>query len=88
MIVDLLYDRATLPVDLQDKNVSVVQHPTLTPLENEKAAFFDAIQGPIRSKPLDEIVKDGQKIALVLPDGTRPLPSKKTTSLVIRSFKT
>ena len=77
MHVELLYGQGRLPVDLPSDNVTVVQEPPLHGLPDEKAGFLEAVGQPIGGRPLHDIVRDSQHVAVVIPDGTRPLPFRK-----------
>lgn len=80
MHVELLYGQGQLPVDLPSDNVTVIQQPPLQGLTDEKAGFLEAVRQPIGGRPLHDIVQDGQHVAVVIPDGTRPLPFQKLLS--------
>ncbi|WP_207956038.1 lactate racemase domain-containing protein [Rubrobacter marinus] len=46
-------------------------------LPDERAAFLEAVRQPIDARPLKEIVGAGEKLAVVIPDGTRALPRER-----------
>ena len=46
-------------------------------LADERAAFVDAVRHPIESPPLRACVAAGERVAVVIPDMTRPLPSDR-----------
>ncbi len=74
MIVQLQYGKTGLPVDVPGTQIRVIE-PTFVPgLPDEAAAFTEAVRTPIEAAPLREIVKAGERVAVVIPDGTRPLP--------------
>ena len=77
MQIELLYGHGKLSVDLPSDNITVIEQPSLQALPDEKAGFWEALQNPIGSPPLKDLVRPGQKVALAIPDGTRPLPSQK-----------
>src|SRR5262249_15518475 len=49
-------------------------------LPDESAAFRDAVRAPINSKPLRELIGANDRVAVVIPDITRPLPSDRLVS--------
>lgn len=86
MTFDLLYGRSGLNVTLNSKQVKIIRQTPVKALENEKAGFFEALQNPTASQPLDSIISDGQKIAVIIPDGTRPLPSQKLIQWLLEAL--
>ncbi|MCI0523801.1 MAG: nickel-dependent lactate racemase, partial [Acidobacteria bacterium] len=44
---------------------------------DEAAAFREAVRAPINSKPLRELIGANDRVAVVIPDVTRPLPSDR-----------
>ena len=55
-------------------------------LPDERAAFFDALRAPLGSKPLDELVDARDRVALVIPDITRPFPSDRVLPLLLEAL--
>lgn len=76
MRIKLAYGKTGLEVDLPDRNTALVQ-PQFTPgLTDEDAALTTALRQPIGSKPVREIVKKSDSVAIVFSDLTRPQPRK------------
>jgi nickel-dependent lactate racemase len=77
MKVHLQYGRDGLDVDIPSERVRVIE-PTFVPgLPDEAAAFIEAVRAPIGGKPLRECVAAGERVAIVIPDITRPLPTDR-----------
>ena len=77
MRVHLQYGRDGLDVELPSERVRVIE-PTFVPgLPDEAAAFTEAVRAPIGGKPLRECVAAHERVAVVIPDITRPLPSDR-----------
>lgn len=77
MKITLPYGNTDLAVEVPGRNVRVIE-PTFTAgLPDEAAAFQQAARTPIGRPPLREVVKPGERLAVVIPDGTRPLPSDR-----------
>ncbi len=76
MRVHLQYGRTGLDVDIPGR-VTVLQPRFVAGLDDEHAAFLDAIARPIEARPLAEIVRATDRVAVVIPDITRPLPSDR-----------
>ncbi len=77
MRVHLQYGRSGLDVDFPLTNVTVVEPRYVPGLPDEHAAFRGAIASPIASPPLLDIVNGRDRVAIVIPDITRPLPSHR-----------
>ncbi len=70
------YDKTTLHYDIPDENLIDILTPNETPaaLTGEEEVMR-ALQAPIGTPRLREIVKPGEKIAIVTSDITRPMPT-------------
>ena len=77
MKVHLQYGREGLAVDVPGRNVKLIEPRFLPGLPDERAAFREAVRAPIGAAPLRELVKPGERVAVVIPDLTRPLPSDR-----------
>ena len=77
MKVHLQYGRDGIDVELPSARVRVIE-PTFVPgLTDEAAAFTDAVRTPIGGRPLRESVAAHERVAVVIPDITRPLPTDR-----------
>ena len=76
MRVHLQYGREGLDVEMPG-DVTVVEPRFVPGLPDEAAAFREAVRAPVESRPLREIVKATDRVAVVIPDLTRPLPSDR-----------
>lgn len=77
MKVDLQYGVNGLSLEFPWKNVTVLQPQFVEGLPDEQQSFLEAVSKPIGTKPLRELIKPSDKVAVVIPDITRPLPSDK-----------
>lgn len=77
MRVELLYGDGVLPVDVPGENVRVITPPHAHPLADESAARREAFAHPIGAPPLREVLRGARTVAVVIPDGTRPLPFER-----------
>ena len=76
MIVKLAYGRDGLEVELPDDRTTVIE-PTYVPgLPDAEGAILTALRNPIGTRPLRQIVKPDQTVAISVCDITRPMPSK------------
>lgn len=77
MKVHLQYGQTGLELDLTGINATVLEPKFQPGLADEAAGFTRAVRDPINSRPLRELVKATERVAVVIPDGTRPLPSDR-----------
>jgi lactate racemase len=75
MHIELGYDKGTIGVDIEDRNLLgiVVPKPVSTGILGIDEVIR-AMNCPIGSKKLRDLVKKGEKVAIVTSDITRPLP--------------
>jgi nickel-dependent lactate racemase len=73
----LQYGKGDLSVEIPSSNVTVLRAKHDEGLPNEAAAFREAVRHPIGSAPLKELVGTKDRVAVVIPDITRPLPSDR-----------
>jgi len=77
MFVKLPYDKNTIEVDIPEENLEGFLEPIkVAPKDKPENIIKAALEKPIGSKPLMEIIKPGEKVAIVTSDITRPCPSK------------
>lgn len=77
MNIHLQYGREGLDVTLPGANVTVLRPRFVPGLADEHAAFVDAVRAPIGSAPLREKIAATDRVAVVIADGTRALPSDR-----------
>lgn len=77
MTINLQYGTTGLSLDLTGINATVIRPQHVAALPSEHEGFVEAVRQPIGTKPLRELVKATDKVAVVIPDGTRPLPSDR-----------
>ncbi len=77
MRVRLQYGREGLLAEIPGTNVTVLEPRFAPGLGDERGAFQEAVRRPIGARPLRETVKATDRVAVVIPDLTRPLPSDR-----------
>ena len=77
MRTELQYGKGELTVEIPSSDVTVLRTKHEDGLPNEAAAFREAVRHPIGSAPLNELVGAKDRVAVVIPDITRPLPSDR-----------
>jgi lactate racemase len=84
--IHLQYGHDGLDVDLPGE-VTVLQPRFVEGLPDERAAFVEAVRRPLRSRPLAEVIQDHDRVAIVIPDLTRPLPSDRLLPWVLEELR-
>lgn len=71
------FGKTTVNLEIPDRNLLKILNakPVEAPADQTQPVV-DALMNPIGTKPLHEIVKLGEKIAIITSDITRPMPSK------------
>jgi nickel-dependent lactate racemase len=77
MRIRLDYGKTGLELDLTGVNATVLRPCHLSGLPDEAMAFTAAVRAPLGTRPLRELVSAQETVAVVIPDGTRPLPSDR-----------
>ena len=77
MIVSLRYGRGDLQVDVPSARTTVIEPRFVPGLADEAAAFREAVRSPVAARALHDCVRAGERLAVAIPDITRPLPSDR-----------
>lgn len=77
MKLHLHYGTTGLDLDVRGLNTTVLAPQFLEGLPDEPAGFTAAVRSPIGTRPLREHIAASDRVAVVIPDGTRPLPSDR-----------
>ena len=77
MFTHLQYGKEGIGVEIPSENVTVLAPRFIPGLADEAAAFRQAVRSPINSKPLRDLIGTNDRVAVVIPDITRPLPSNR-----------
>jgi nickel-dependent lactate racemase len=84
MRIKLAYGKDGLPLELDDAlNVTVVEPAFGPPLADPAAAVRAALEAPVGSLPLRELVRPGMRVGVVFSDITRPAPNPLLLSAVL-----
>ena len=87
MRIKLAYGKEGLWVNLPDERVTVIEPKFVPGLPDEEAALRGALQEPIGSPPLRELVEPGQSVVVVFPDLTRPMPNDRVLPVLLAELK-
>ena len=72
MKIPLHYGKDFLHLEIDAPHVTVIEPKFIAGLPDEWAAFQQAVRTPINCQPLREQIKATDKVAVVIPDITRP----------------
>jgi nickel-dependent lactate racemase len=81
--ITLEYGTGGLPVTIPAGNVTVLAPRFVPGVVDEQAAFVAAARDPRESAPLSACVGAHDRVAIVIPDITRPLPSARLLPWVL-----
>ncbi|WP_026074281.1 nickel-dependent lactate racemase [Brevibacillus massiliensis] len=85
MKTTLMYGKEGLTIEVPDHAV-LVEPRHLPGLADERAAVLKALREPIGTPPLREMVKETDKVAIVISDITRPTPNHKLVPWLIEEL--
>ena len=75
-----------LDVTVPGREVTVLSPLFVPGLPDEEAAFLEAVRAPLSARPLAEIVGAHERVAIVIADVTRPLPSDRLLPWILREL--
>jgi len=77
MKIHLQYGTDGLELDVDAPQVKVIEPRFIAGLPDERSAFQESARNPIECRPLREQIKSTDRVAVVIPDITRPLPTER-----------
>lgn len=77
MQVELQYGADALRAEMPSENVTVLRPQFVDGLADEAEEFRRAVRDPLGARPLREAIGAGERVAVVIPDITRPLPTDR-----------
>jgi nickel-dependent lactate racemase len=88
--IKLPYYKTFIEADIPDENIAGVleyrAHSYKATLTQEEIVN-DALNNPIGSKTLEELVKDKKNMVIITSDHTRPVPSKITLPILLKRIR-
>lgn len=85
--VSLPYGKETVEVSIPSGNlVGVFSPKDVPPVANVRAECLRAMNSPIGSKPLRELVKGAKKVVIVADDNTRMTPTEKILPVLLEEL--
>jgi lactate racemase len=86
MRVRLQYGTDGLDVTVPGHEVTVLTPRFVPGLPDEESAFFEAVRAPLAGRPLADVVSANERVAIVIADVTRPLPSDRLLPWILREL--
>ena len=77
MKVSLQYGEQWMAVEVPASEVQVLEPKYVQGLADEEGAFRSAVRNPIESRPMRDLLRPKDRLAVVIPDITRPLASDR-----------
>lgn len=88
MRVHLQYGTTGIDLDLPGTNITVIEPQFVAGLPDEAAAFRAAASAPLGgTRPLRDVVRPDERLAIVIPDITRPLPTARLLQWVLEEVR-
>ena len=81
--IDLKYGRSTIPFEFDPCRFEVLK-PVIAERALTDIEIGESLETPVESPSLDEIVKAGDSVLLVVPDATRQSGAGQIVNLVVR----
>lgn len=87
MRVKLSYGRKGLTIELPDEaNLTIIEPEFVPGLKDEREAIISALNSPIGTPPLREMVKPSDTVAVVFSDLTRPMPNDRVLPVLLEEL--
>ena len=77
MKIDLQYGRHGFSIEIPTHHVTIIEPRFIAGRRYERTEFLAAVRNPIGSRPLRERITTHDRVAIVIPDLTRPFPSSR-----------
>jgi len=77
MQINLPYGKTFITVEVPFANPTILEPRFVEGLADEKSAFSNAVRSPINARLLRRIIGRSDKVAILVPDITRPFPSQR-----------
>jgi len=75
-----------MEADVPAQHVTVLEPKYIEGLPDEEAAFSRAVRSPVECRPLREIARPSERVAVVIPDITRPLVTDRLLGWTLKEL--
>ncbi|MCK5647145.1 MAG: DUF2088 domain-containing protein, partial [Anaerolineales bacterium] len=87
MKINLLYGKSGKVIELPKDRTTIIQANPVAPIHDKIAAVREALNSPIGSPPLSELVNHRDTVAIVFSDITRPMPYNHILPPMLEAIK-
>lgn len=87
MRIEVPYDGDKETVEVSDANIGEIVHPNDLPDVDERRLIEEAMGAPIGSPGLDEFLRGGTSLLVIVNDATRPTPTSRVLDVMEPSLK-
>jgi len=84
--VKIPYGKSEIALDLKGVNATVLEPRFVSGLPDEKVAFEESCQNPIGGPPLGQAILAEDRVAIAIPDATRPFPSDRVLPWLLEAI--
>ena len=84
--VSLCYGDGTLEVDIPASHIEIIEPIYVPGLPDEAGEVKAAMQNPVGAPPLRDLVSSRDRVAIVIPDITRPFPGERILPLIMEEI--
>ena len=84
------YHKTHIPIEIPDENFvcSLETHSGNFKMSGTEQEIVErALDNPIGSKSLEELVRDKRRMVIISSDHTRPVPSRVTMPIILRRIR-
>src|SRR5579884_2023823 len=86
MRVKLAYGRSGMTVNMPDNRTSIIEPLFMPSIPDQAASIRHALDHPIRSRPLREVIDADDTVAIVFCDITRPMPNALVLPIILEQL--
>jgi len=86
MQIKLPYGKTIIEAELPFRDVTMIEPRFVKALADEQGEFIQAVRQPVKTRPLGELASGKDKIAVVVPDITRPFPARRVLPWFFREL--
>ncbi|MBQ7723345.1 MAG: nickel-dependent lactate racemase [Selenomonadaceae bacterium] len=90
MKTNIPYHKTHMPIEIPDENFvcSLVANSENSKMSGTEQEIVErALDNPIGSKPLEELVRGKRRMVIISSDHTRPVPSRVTMPIILRRIR-
>lgn len=86
MKILLPYGKSVITAEAPFSDVTILEPRFVRGLADEATAFAAAVRSPVDTRPLRDLIAAHEKVAVLIPDVTRPFPSRRVLPWLFREL--